>query len=148
LQTLEGHSRSVSAAAFSRDGQLLASASDDGTVRLWNPATGEPVQTLEGHSDWVSAVAFSRDGQLLASASGDVTVRLWNPATGEPVQMFNLNIVVHKLHFSSDNRCLETDRGVLRLPSSFYSVHSPNPKSLGDVFFNGNWITRNSRNLL
>ena len=86
MQKLEGHDGSVSAVAFSADGQLLASASYDQTVRLWNLATGEQVQKLEAHDDSVSAVAFSADGQLLASASEDRTVRLWNPATGEQVQ--------------------------------------------------------------
>jgi WD40 repeat protein len=47
---------------------LLASASSDKTVRLWNPTTGEQLQKLEGHNGWVRAVAFSLNGQLLASA--------------------------------------------------------------------------------
>ncbi len=53
---------------FSQDGSLLASASLDRTVRLWNPATGQEVQKL-GHTDKINAVAFSQDGSLLASAS-------------------------------------------------------------------------------
>jgi WD40 repeat protein len=81
-QTLEGHSDCVSAIAFSLDGKLLASASWDCTVRLWDSATGAVHQTLEGHSDCVSAIAFSLDGKLLASASWDCMVRLWDSATG------------------------------------------------------------------
>src|SRR5947207_12366712 len=77
LQKLEGHTGWVNAVAFSQDGSLLASASDDETVRLWNPATGQEVQMLRGHTGWINAVTFSQDGSLLASASDDRTVRLW-----------------------------------------------------------------------
>jgi WD40 repeat protein len=75
--------------AFSPNGKLLATGAFDGTVRLWNPATGQSVgpplhatSTMAG----VFGVAFSPDGKLLASANGySGTVQLWNPATGKPV---------------------------------------------------------------
>src|SRR6266851_5663471 len=67
----------IRAVAFSPDGRILATASLDNTVRLWDPATGQATATLFGHADFVTAVAFSPDGHTLASGSRDKTVRLW-----------------------------------------------------------------------
>ncbi|EMD84659.1 hypothetical protein COCHEDRAFT_1167455 [Bipolaris maydis C5] len=79
---LESHSASVRAVVFSPDGQLVASASWDSIVRVWETATGHCRSVLEGHSREVNAVVFSPDGQLVASASADSTVRVWETATG------------------------------------------------------------------
>jgi WD40 repeat protein len=75
--TLKGHSDTVTGVSFSPNGETLASASLDGTVKLWN-LQGEELQTLEGHSKGVTGVSFSPDGETLASASADSTVILWN----------------------------------------------------------------------
>ena len=82
LQTLEGHSRYVNTVAISSGGQLIASGSNDKTIRLWDVTTGSHKSTLEGHSDSVVAVTFSPDGRLIASGSNDGTVRLWDVTTG------------------------------------------------------------------
>ena len=69
--------------AFSPDGQRLASASHDKTVKIWDTATGKELFALKGHADGVRSVAFSPDGQRLASASDDKTVKIWDSATGK-----------------------------------------------------------------
>jgi WD40 repeat protein len=73
---LEGHSDAISHISFSPNGQLIASASDDQTVKLWNP-NGSLVTTLRGHQGSVTHVAFSPDSKLIASASWDGMVKLW-----------------------------------------------------------------------
>jgi WD40 repeat protein len=70
-------------------GTVLASASDDGTIRLWDPATATPLGTpLTGHTSTVEdlTVLTRPDGRtLLASAGGDGSVRVWDPVSGHPV---------------------------------------------------------------
>ncbi len=76
LQTLEEHKSSVSDVDFSSDGKMIATASNDKTVKLWNQE-GELLQTLEGYKSLVSDVEFSPDGEIIATASREKTVKLW-----------------------------------------------------------------------
>ncbi|KAF2177807.1 YVTN repeat-like/Quino protein amine dehydrogenase [Zopfia rhizophila CBS 207.26] len=86
LQTLEGHSSSVSSAAFSHDSARLASASGDRTVKIWDASSGACLQTLEAHSSYVSSVAFSHDSTRLASASDNGTIKIWDTSSGACLQ--------------------------------------------------------------
>jgi WD40 repeat protein len=87
-RTFSGHTAYVQGVAFSPDGTRLASASGDGTLRLWGAATGEVQRTFRVQSP-VNAVAFSPDGTRLASASSDHSLRLWDVPTGEVLCTFN-----------------------------------------------------------
>jgi WD40 repeat protein len=79
------HRGSIHAVAFSPTGKLLATASEDHAIILWELATGRITATLTGHADEVNSISFSPDGGRLASGSKDQTVRLWDVRSGETV---------------------------------------------------------------
>ena len=83
LEVLAGHTGSVVSAAFSPDGTRVVTASDDGTARIWDAASGEELTPLRGHSGWVVSAAFSPDGTRVVTASYDGTARIWDAASGQ-----------------------------------------------------------------
>jgi WD40 repeat protein len=81
VRAFVGHTRGVNGCAFSPDGAMLASASSDNSLRLWDCATGRELAKLSLHADAVNACAFSPDGSFIASASSDSRLIVWDVAT-------------------------------------------------------------------
>lgn len=83
IRRFRGHSSTLSAAAFSPDGNILATVGHDRKLRLWNTQSGTEEYAIVAHQDWVRAVSFAPDGWSLATAGDDGIVRLWHAKTGQ-----------------------------------------------------------------
>ena len=91
VRRIEGHTGTVKSVAISPDGKRAASASGwpfgDGSLRLWDPQTGNQIRQFKGHADQVMRVVFSPDGRQLLSGSADQTARVWDVETGKQVAL-------------------------------------------------------------
>jgi len=115
LFSLRGHSNRVTVVRFFPDGEHLASASGDGTVRLWDLASHQQIAVLR-HQERVYGMDVSRDGRWIASASWDKVVKLWDVSSRQPVCTLTNAFTFHSLAFSPDSRLLAGDgRGGMAL---------------------------------
>jgi RNA polymerase sigma factor (sigma-70 family) len=96
--------------AYSPNGKWIATSDTNGTIHLWDPATGEEQRQLRGHEKGVFHLAFSPNGSWLASSSEDETIRLWDTATGRQGRIFHEKRVNYSdsmpIAFSPDGRLL------------------------------------------
>jgi WD40 repeat protein len=99
---LVGHKDFVSNMAFSPDGAVLATGSEDGTIRLWNTTDGSSCAVLPGHMQETTDVAFSPDGRTLASLSQGESLKLWHLPTLRQVYSLKMATAGMWLRFSPD----------------------------------------------
>ena len=109
LKRFEGHVENVTSVAFSPNAQFVVSGGRDGTVRLWEVASGREVRQLRGwlrhHTASVESVAFSPNGQFVVSGSGDKTVRLWEVSSGRAVRSLGMHAASAKsIAYSADGK--------------------------------------------
>jgi hypothetical protein len=104
---LQGHKDRVRRVAFAPDGIRLATASDDGTARVWDVASGAELHTLH-HQGSVEDVAFAPDGTRLATACHDGTARVWDVASGAELHTLRHQDAVVRVAFAPDGTRLAT----------------------------------------
>lgn len=101
LRTLRGHTKPVRCVAVSPDDRLVASAGDDADIRIWEAATGHPVQTIRV-SGRTRALTFGPDGHVLASAGDDQRIMLWDASNWQLISSFDEKGPVNTLAFNRD----------------------------------------------
>ncbi|MDQ3803332.1 MAG: WD40 repeat domain-containing protein [Acidobacteriota bacterium] len=112
------HTSRAYSVAFRPDGETLASGSWDGTIKLWDVASGRELRTLAGHGWGIYKIAFSPEGKQLASASRDGTVKVWDAATGANTRTLAAGpLAVKAVAWSPDGRLLASggNNGVVKL---------------------------------
>ena len=107
---LEGHDDVVWGVNFSSDGQTIATASRDKTIKIWD-TDGRLLKTISGHKDSVTSVVFNPDNSLLASSSWDGTVKLWQPEGKQLLTISAHSNNVYSVNFSRNGRNLITTGG-------------------------------------
>ena len=86
----QGHKDDICVVRFSPDGKLLASGSEDMTIKIWEVKSGRLLLTLKGHKDDINYLEFSPDGKSLVSGSCDQTVRIWDLKDGSTIRIIGI----------------------------------------------------------
>lgn len=137
------------AIAFSPDGTMIATGTDDAVVRVWSTEDGSLIQSFQGHRFPIRIVVFSQDNRMVASGGSDNTARIWLIPNAMMLAQFDNKTDVRDLAFSYDNRYLAVSGNVViildaatgREVDRYYDT-SGQTRDLGEVAFSpdGKWL--------
>ena len=109
IHALIGHTKEITAVAFSPDGKTLVSSSNDATVLLWNVKTGARLHMPAAHTGAIYSAAYSPDGRAIVTAAGDKTARIWNAETGQLLKTLDEHTGwVYSAAYSPDSKKIVT----------------------------------------
>lgn len=136
------------ALAFSPDGTLIGTGTEEGNVRIWSVENGSLLHTLEGHIYPVRYVAFSPDGTMIASGASDNTARVWQVSNGINLSVYKIKTDVRDIAWSPDSQYLAVTSNYINVynvpsrnddPTVFYD-NVGDTRDLGEVSFSPNGI--------
>jgi hypothetical protein len=140
---LKGHPDRIAALSFSPDGQRFVSVGTEGSLKVWDVATGQELSSAKLAKDKFGGAAFSPDGQLLAYGGEDGTVRVWSLSSGQEVRVLTVDdrqrrgrnmLTINAITFSPDGRRLAAaGMGLIRLwdTLTFQEVYTISPAGAG-----------------
>jgi WD40 repeat protein len=143
FQAAAGHTEAVNSLCFSPDGSQVASGSHDGTVVIWETASGRALHRLE-HGGGVRSVVFNRDGSQVASGSDDGTMKMWNPRIGRLLATFLAFGRNDWITYTRDGYFIGSDEALKRVmmkwehdgnqyPPDFFPRDNPNPQKVAEA---------------
>ena len=135
---LEGHTKTINQVAFSPDGKLIATCSNDRTIGLWEAQSGDLIQWLSGHQARVNRVAFSTDSSRLVSGADDNTIRLWDSENGDLLETLELGDENWRVDFLD---ILDDNESVIYRISKYPSPY------IGFIHEQALWNTRSGESL-
>lgn len=143
-----GTNATYNAVNFSLDGNLIATGTEDGSVRIWDTENGSLVKKLTGHKYPVRVVAFSPDGTKIASGGSDNTARVWQVSSGVQISEYEIRTNVRDIAFSPDSQFLAVTSNriaVFKINSGgdtaiVYEDAKADTRDLGEVAYSSNGV--------
>jgi WD40 repeat protein len=134
-----GHTRPLAAAAFSPDGKLVVTASDDGIAKIWDTESGVLLADLIGHTERIVNASFTSDGKRIVTGSADATIKIWDVKTAKLLKTLDHDYAVDFTFLSPDGKKIISGTSGMEV-----HVWDLNHYSLLTVMHNVNVINANS----